>query len=293
MVSLQFEEVALIVREFYMTDVLPLFGDALKNPDFHSQIPQVKDGNELVGFLDTKIEDAYRRFLNATFPEHSMVGEEGSGSWPPSTEGVAWIVDPLDGTHNILSALPIYGSMCALIVDGQVEMSFIFRPIEEMLTGQGFFACARGYGSWSYSTLSRRKLSVSTTKQLSSAFVVFEGPSRHLARSPYVSTVRRRCRRFRNGLSVAVAAIGVADGGNNARGCDAVISYKNKPWDNLPLALFVEEAGGKVTDLSGHKWSVSNYRSIICSNRHIHPELVALQRRSHKSRVKQSSKAQK
>lgn len=61
-------------------------------------------------------------------------------------------------------------------------------------------------------------------------------------------------------------------------GADLLISVENKPFDNLPIALLVEEAGGRVTDFKGRPWSLTNYESLLFSNGKVHDAALAIMR---------------
>ena len=56
---------------------------------------------------------------------------------------------------------------------------------------------------------------------------------------------------------------------------DIVIDYHDRPWDFSAGALIVEEAGGKVTDMSGRPWS-SRSRGYIASNGTLHKDIIRI-----------------
>jgi fructose-1,6-bisphosphatase/inositol monophosphatase family enzyme len=60
-------------------------------------------------------------------------------------------------------------------------------------------------------------------------------------------------------LSSCIAATTVARGHPEVR---AVVTAGHKPWDGWPIALFIQEAGGMVTDHAGKRYSAED-----CSNR--------------------------
>ena len=79
-----------------------------------------------------------------------MVGEELRPEIV--TDGLVWVVDPLDGTTNFLHDFPSYAVSIAAAVDGVLEAGVVLQvPRNEM-----YHAC-RGGGAWQ----GERRLSVS------------------------------------------------------------------------------------------------------------------------------------
>ncbi len=63
--------------------------------------------------VDLASEAAIRSFLDEETPDVAMLGEESGGV----TEGLRWVVDPLDGTTNFLHRFPAVGVSVALVED--------------------------------------------------------------------------------------------------------------------------------------------------------------------------------
>ena len=78
----------------------------------------------------------------------AFIGEESAGRDPSllasiATADLAFIVDPLDGTKNFASGLPLFGVMAAVTVAGEVVAAAIHDPV------RGDTACAlRDGGAW-------------------------------------------------------------------------------------------------------------------------------------------------
>lgn len=250
-----------------------------------SEKPREGMGSELVSRVDREIEHAYSTFLLLRFPDAGVIGEEGHGVWPPEGSR-AWIIDPLDGTHNALAGLPIYGTMCALVERGQTVFSALFLPAKQRLTHDGIYVAGKGEGAWQIRSEKAeenfrfkeqaRRISVSSVRELRNAFVIFEGPTKKVLGSLLADQVKWVSRRHRQGVSCCWSGMLVASGGMYASGFDALISCDNKPWDHLPIALLVEEAGGRVTDFDGRPYSLENYSSLVFSNGLIHEQTLAL-----------------
>ena len=60
-----------------------------------------------------------RERLLAAFPDHGLVGEEyGTEAGDAS---VRWYIDPIDGTHNYIRGVPLFGTLLAVERDGELQ----------------------------------------------------------------------------------------------------------------------------------------------------------------------------
>jgi len=236
---------------------------------------KTKEGGSLVSALDWELNDKINRFLKkiASYP---VISEETiTGSWPPPQEDF-WLIDPLDGTHNFLAGLPIFGTMIVLVQNSRPTFSAIFLPAKEILSGNGFYWAAKGGKAWQLQGNKKTRITVSKTRGLATAFLLIEGSAKRALKSLLIRKAIGVAQRVRDSLSFCWSTTSVASGGNHRHSADALISYKNKPWDNLPGCLLVEEASGKVTDYAGRPWSLENCSSLIFSNGRLHNEILAL-----------------
>lgn len=256
-----------------MTLIRPLF---LKNLTGEKQQYREKSEGELVGTLDIEIERVFFKFLLEHFPDIPIISEEAGGLWPPG-RGAILLLDPLDGTHNSLAGIPLFGSMLALIRDQKAVFSAIFLPFEQILGRSGLYVAGRGWGAWEWNSSSPRRLAVSQETKLKKSFLLLEGSSKALMRSPSIQDLIQRTARCRLNLSCAYTMTRLASGGLlYPRGVDLALTFGDKPWDTLPGCLLVEEAGGKVTDFEGNPWSIENCSDLIISNGLLHEEALAL-----------------
>lgn len=255
-----------------MNDLTPLF---LKNFTEGNKVCREKAHGELVGELDLKIEEVFFKFLRKNFPDIPIVSEEAGGNWPPVANQI-WLLDPLDGTHNSMAGIPLFGSMLALIRYKKVVFSAIFLPFEKKLGRSGLYVAGLGWGAWEWNSFSPRRLAVSRETKPEKSFLLLEGSPKALLRSLPVQDLIQRTTRCRINLSCAYTMTRLASGKLYPRGVDLTLTIGNKPWDNLPGCLLVEEAGGKVTDFEGNPWSIENYSNLVVSNGLVHEEALAL-----------------
>ncbi len=104
---------------------------------------------DIVTDADEAAEAAILSALRARHGSGAVyIGEEAAGRDPSllatiATADLAFIIDPLDGTKNFASGLPLFGVMAAVTVAGEVVAAAIHDPV------RADTACAiRGGGAW-------------------------------------------------------------------------------------------------------------------------------------------------
>ena len=95
--------------------------------------------------LDRDVETYLRTELRSAFPEHGLLGEEHADDIPPETSYV-WAMDPVDGTANFASGLPLWGISLGLLRAGEPVVGCIWVPIGPTLQ-PGAYHARRGGGT--------------------------------------------------------------------------------------------------------------------------------------------------
>jgi histidinol-phosphatase len=205
--------------------------------------------------LDVAIERSIVAALAAERPGDGVVGEE-CGTRPGRT-GRQWILDPIDGTANLLAGRPDWGTHIALSEHGRVTVAVLTRPAVR----RRWWAAA-GHGAWTDSTAGPRRLRVSTTAELDRARVggLVEPGSAHR------EALRGRVTWVEEEVSVVAAFL-------EGR-VDAVVDDAGDPWDLAPVTLLATEAGGRFTDLAGG--TRIDRGGALYSNGPLHDELSRL-----------------
>ena len=90
-----------------------------------------KSKNDFLTFVDEKTENRIIEIIHDAFPEHSILAEE-SGLRDHESD-YEWIIDPLDGTKNYISGIPIYAISIALRHKNSIEIGVIFDPVKKDL----------------------------------------------------------------------------------------------------------------------------------------------------------------
>jgi len=83
--------------------------DALALEHFRRDLViETKPDRTFVTQADTAIERRIRALIGEAYPDHGLVGEEYGTEAGAGT--VRWFIDPIDGTHNFMRGVPLFGT---------------------------------------------------------------------------------------------------------------------------------------------------------------------------------------
>lgn len=219
-----------------------------------------KGDRDLVTNIDKRCEKLILRLIKRHYPGDGILSEESPNF--PSRSGFRWIIDPIDGTHNFIHHIEIFGTSCALEFKGEVVLGVIYMPwTDELYTAQ------KGRGAY----CNGKRISVSK-RSLRQSTVIYD------------SSLRLNKREMLKGLGGLVDKIfNVRMFGSTVRSltyvakgkAEAEIEFNDKVWDFAAGLLLVEEAGGKSTDFKGRPWNTKT-KTYIASNGIVHRELLKI-----------------
>jgi histidinol-phosphatase len=221
---------------------------------------ETKPDQTYVTQADTAIETMIRGRLAEAFPDHGVVGEEfGVES---SDAAIRWYVDPIDGTHNFVRGVPVFGSLLAVERDGELQAAVLSAPALR----ERWWAWRAG-GAWARSAEAPpRRIHVSEVVELADAQIFHSGHDlRSSGLAPGIDGILQdawRDRGFGDFWSYALLAEGSGE---------AMLEVGLKPWDAAAPLLLVEEAGGLATDFDGRR--TVDAGTFMASNGHLH-ELI-------------------
>lgn len=190
---------------------------------------------DLVSEADHEAEQVLATLLAQARPDDGLLGEEG-GDRRPTVSGYRWVVDPLDGTVNLLHGRPVWSvSVACEDADGTL-LGVVHQPS----TGETFTA-ERGHGA----ELDGRPLALDPGPPLAGALVATGFSYQPEVRTdqaadlaallPVVADIRR------DG-SAALDLAWIAAGRHHA-----YLEFGLAAWDWAAGTLIVEEAGGRVS----------------------------------------------
>ena len=108
-----------------------------------------KEQRDPVTEVDKACQEYLVREIGRKYPDHSILGEEGSGEdskeAETSSSDFLWVLDPLDGTTNYLNGLPVFASSIGVLYRGRPVAGALYIPWPT--AGGGFVLhCRRGAG---------------------------------------------------------------------------------------------------------------------------------------------------
>jgi myo-inositol-1(or 4)-monophosphatase len=216
-------------------------GKFIANERAHFDLSKVENKglHDLVSYVDKTSERQLVDSLQNLLPEAGFIVEEGTST--KHGERFNWVIDPLDGTTNFISGVPVYAVSIGLLEADELVLGVVY----EIGHDECFYAWK---GSKAY--LNGEEIHVSTTATISDALLAtgfpysnFEQLDNYLALLKWSITEARGVRRLG---SAATDLVYVACGR-----FDAFFEYDLKPWDVAAGAFIVKQAGGNVFDYSG------------------------------------------
>ncbi|MBU2445053.1 MAG: histidinol-phosphatase [Bacteroidetes bacterium] len=231
-------------------------GSIIKSYFRKSIVVENKPDESPVTIADKKAEEIMREMIMKEFPEHGILGEE-FGDYNPDAE-YKWVLDPIDGTKSFVCGTVTFGTLIALVKNGQPILGVINQPIlQEYLIGDNQTAELNGV-----------PVKVRECTDLSEAVLL---TTDHLNIAKYQNLknferLMRKVKLYRNWgdcYGYYLLATGFAD---------IMIDPIMSTWDTMALIPIVRGAGGIITDYQGNDPLKGN--SIIAASRGIHSEVI-------------------
>jgi histidinol-phosphatase len=252
-----------------MTDWLPFLVDLADRADalamrwFRAAGLRVEEKADQspVTEADRAIEAMARTAARERHPELGVLGEEeGAGG----DSGLRLIVDPIDGTRNFVRGIPVFATLLAIEVAGEVVAGVVSAPALHAR-----WHAARGAGAFR----DGRRLHVSAARSLHDALMFHSnlGPREGGPPAGFMRLVARVART--RGFGDFYQHMLVAEGAG-----EIAIDPVMHPWDIAALQVIVEEAGGRATSLTGER-SI-HAMSLVTSNGALHDAALDALRRA-------------
>ena len=246
-----------------MTDWLPFLteladrADTLATRWFRAAGLRVEDKADQspVTEADRAIEAMARSVVRERHPELGVLGEEEGAA---GEGGLRLIIDPIDGTRNFVRGIPVFATVLAIEVAGEVVAGLVSAPALHAR-----WHAARGAGAFR----DGRRLHVSAMRSLHDA-VLFHGnlgPQEGVPPAAFMRLVARVART--RGFGDFYQHMLVAEGAG-----EIAVDPVMHAWDIAALQVIVEEAGGRATSLNGER-SI-HATSLVTSNGALHDAVV-------------------
>jgi len=204
-----------------------------------------------VTVADREAEAAMRGLIAAAYPAHGIIGEE-EGPLRADAEYV-WVLDPIDGTKNFISGIPLFGTLIALTRRGRPVLGVIDQPVlrERWVGAEGQASAMNGA-----TVRCRACASLADATLYATSPDMFPGDD-----APRFQRLKQRVKLARYGAD-CYAYAQLASGF-----IDLVVERDLKPYDYCALVPVIEGAGGRIADWNGRGLDLgSDGRVIACGD---------------------------
>ena len=221
-----------------------------------------KNKLNLVTQVDRLCEKAILAIIRKNFPTHGIWAEESGRATNDSP--YTWFVDPLDGTTNFAHSYPFFCVSIALVKDHKLQVGVIYDVLRDEC-----FTAVRGKGAF----LNGKRLFVSKTSSLEESLVC----------TGFAYAVRETRYNLDNFEKFVLKAQGVRRDGSAALNLAYVAAGRFdgfwergiQAWDMAAGVLMVQEAGGKVNDITGKTFDLMA-QNALASNGKIHDKIFRI-----------------
>lgn len=222
-----------------------------------------KGDSDYVTLVDIKVQQHIFTGLKNLFPNYQLFGEESENHKMDFNQPI-WILDPIDGTTNLIHNYQKSAVSLALWNNGRIEFGVIYNPFTNEL-----FTASIGKGSY----LNGQPIHVTEHSSLSDCLVA-------IGTSPYKKNdsldsfliyhkIFVESQDIRRSGSAALDLAYVAAGRT-----DAFFEGSLMPWDYAAGYIILREAGGTITTFNNDPISFKEESSILATNGKIHAKML-------------------
>lgn len=190
--------------------------------------------------VDVSVQEYMKKELHRLYPDALFMGEEGEYE-KIDTEKPVWILDPVDGTTNLIHRYNTSAVSLGLCENNKITKGIVYNPFTEQL-----FYAERGMGAY----LNGKKIHVRERVQMSDCLISVGTSPYYKEKADYLFELFKRIylistdirRSGSAALDLCYIAAGMTDG---------YLEQGLKPWDYAAGSLILEEAGGYVSQWDG------------------------------------------
>jgi inositol-phosphate phosphatase/L-galactose 1-phosphate phosphatase/histidinol-phosphatase len=221
--------------------VMPYFGQRLEMERKSDESPVTR--------ADREAELAMRALIEAEHADHGIFGEEFGEK--PANSPFTWVLDPIDGTKSFITGRPLFGTLIALLNDGQpmlgvADMCALGRRWSAV-AGESAFCDGEACTTSGLGALTDARLATTSPDM----FVGADGD--------VFARLREQVWFASYGGDLYVYLM-LASGH-----IDVVVEAQLEPYDILALVPIIEGAGGVVTDWQGRPLNLTSDGHVVAA----------------------------
>lgn len=199
----------------------------------------VKNEADYVTETDFAVQEYLRKALSEIYPSAEFVSEENKDNKYDAK--AVWILDPIDGTTNLMHGFGLSAVSLALYEGGKGVFGAVYNPFHKEM-----FTAVRNGGAF----LNGQPIHCAERRRIKDCLANTETAPYYKETSGLTFEINRqlflRCRDIRTLGSAALGLVYLAAGR-----ADIFLSRNLKPWDHAAADIIIEEAGGMVSDFYG------------------------------------------
>ena len=220
---------------------------------------QSKSVGDFVTSADLKVEQSILETLKYYYPDANYLTEE---SGHIKGDGETIIIDPIDGTSNFIHGIPHVAIVIAKMNNHEITDGVVYNPILNE-----FYWASLGKGSW----CNNKRLRVSKRPELTNCLVGTGIPFSDRVYDKFYTELDNLAKKTAGIRRLGSAALDLAYVSSGK--IDGFWERDLNLWDICSGVLLVKEAGGRISQPNGNKWT-TNSRDITVSNSLIHDKLI-------------------
>lgn len=211
--------------------------------------------------VDDEVDAFIRESITKVFPDHNILSEENKDKIGESD--YTWIVDPLDGTIPYTYGVTDHFAVSiALAKDNVPFLGVIYAPLRKEL-----YVAEQGKGAF----CNGKKLKIGNAQPLNQALIgadyckvnrtaILPLMNKLLTKDGVTYIVTNAC----GSVALALVVLGKLHG---------YFALTLEPWDIAAGVVLLEEAGIKVTSITGKPWHIKE-SSLLAAHQTLHKELL-------------------
>ncbi len=248
-------------------DIVQRAGALLTHRPENLQFTTKSSSVDVVTEMDKASEELVKEYLQTRRRGDGLLGEEGSEI--PSSSGITWIVDPIDGTVNYLYGLPGWNISIAAVGTAGTIAGAVYAPL---LNGGLLWSAHLGGGARlrqggneakaisANADVPLERALLATGFSYSTATRTKQG-ARFARLIPQVRDIRRM---GAAAVDLCLVASGMVDG---------YFEEELSPWDLAAGELIAREAGAIVTNAAG---GPAGPEMVVAAHPTLHRQIVTL-----------------
>lgn len=217
--------------------------------------------SDLVTEMDQTVEGLLVENIMKSFPDHSIMGEENINNRTSSSEYL-WIIDPIDGTTNMVNRKQEFAVSIALCTADRAVFGIVYDVM-----GDKLFRAVKGKGAF----VNNRRLSgLPDQLKLENELVAITLPWHRMDEWSEYEVLISKARGIRVYGATTMELCDIA-----LRKLGAYVQYNVKAWDYAASRVILEELGCKFSDLQGRDISWVYHGGMVAAPPEVHEEIIS------------------